>query len=458
MLRSLRSQLAVASAVLILIISALSGLIIVLQMDAHDRETLDGKLQGRLSRELDDIPKTLERSSENSPRDPRLDTGGVFGGPWSGSETFFRLIDGTEVIALKGELPLEQPPLPTADGFSTVTIDDEPWRSLAGTDPATGIRVEVLQSLAPIQQRFESNVLLVSLVTLVAVAIATLGAWLIARFVLQPVARLSHGAATIRADHPAEFRLPAVTTPREVAQLSDTLNDMLERLQRSMLATRRFTADAGHELRTPLASLGTYLEILERNPALDPARRAELLGSAGAEHQRIVRLLEGLQTLARGDAASLPAKDAVDLVDLVSDAVARARRRHPSLELTLHSTVLDSEGTIDGWPEGLRLAVDNLLTNAATHGGARGHVRVDLSCTDDTLRIVVSDDGPGIAADQRERATERFVRGPGAVGEGSGLGLALVQQQAALHGGTLTLGESALGGLAATITLPAGGG
>ncbi|WP_336207066.1 sensor histidine kinase [Nonomuraea sp. LPB2021202275-12-8] len=220
-------------------------------------------------------------------------------------------------------------------------------------------------------------------------------------------------------------------------------------------ATRRFTADAGHELRTPLTTLGMDLEILRRGPSLSPGQREQVLNAMAAEHQRITTLLEGLQTLARGDARALPAPDDIDLADVLAQAVEHAQRRHPCVGYRLSLPVREIPA-VRGWPAGVRLAIDNLLDNAALHGHPTGQVHVSLTVTTAArdAQVVVADDGPGIPDHQRETMKERFARGAHPRSDGSGLGLALVQQQARLHGGTLHLGLSSLGGLAAVLTLP----
>jgi two-component system sensor histidine kinase PrrB len=233
---------------------------------------------------------------------------------------------------------------------------------------------------------------------------------------------------------------------------------MLGRLQASTVAmdralqsTRRFAADAGHELRTPLTGLRANLDALERNPDLPLEERLALVRETTAEQERIVHLLEGLQALARGDAAdSLPRED-VELADLVDAAVFGARRRHPRVQMELEESIADA--AVHGWDGGLRLLVDNLLDNAALHGART--VLVGLREDGDALVLTVADDGPGIPAEERERVLEPFARGSRATGRGTGLGLAIVAQQAALHGGTLTLGDAELGGLAVEVRLPA---
>ena len=173
-----------------------------------------------------------------------------------------------------------------------------------------------------------------------------------------------------------------------------------------------------------------------------------------AEQDRMVHLLEGLQALARGEASESLPREPVELGDVLDAAVHGARKRHPGVRYELAGNV--DEGRVDGWEGGLRLIVDNLLDNAALHGREHGgSVGVGLERDDGRLVVRVEDDGPGIAAAERERLLEPFARGKDARPDGTGLGLAIVAQQAALHGGELVLGDSKRGGLAVEVRLPA---
>jgi two-component system sensor histidine kinase PrrB len=178
----------------------------------------------------------------------------------------------------------------------------------------------------------------------------------------------------------------------------------------------------------------------------------QALDAMAREHARLVALLDGLQTLARGDAGVLPTRESVDLPALLTEAVHAARSRYPQVTFALDPD--DSESIVDGWPAGLRLAVDNLLDNAARHGRAHGHIDVRLRVRDRTVTLTVADDGPGVPEPERDAMRERFTRGPGSRHDGSGLGLALVDQQTTLHQGSLRLGTSSTGGLLVTIQIP----
>jgi len=171
-----------------------------------------------------------------------------------------------------------------------------------------------------------------------------------------------------------------------------------------------------------------------------------------AEQDRMVRLLEGLQALARGEAAESLPREPVELGDVLDGAVHAARKRHPGVQYELAGHV--DEGTVDGWEGGLRLLVDNLLDNAALHGRPDGSVTVGLERAGGELVVRVEDDGPGIPPDERARLLEPFARGENAGPNGTGLGLAIVAQQAAIHGGELRLTTSRSGGLGVEVRLP----
>ena len=451
--RSLRSRITVGVTLLVTVVVALAGLVIVARIDHRDRTDIDRQLSARADKVRQDADKLVDQGTgAGRPNGTGSNGTDDYGGLLAGSQSLVRIISGGQVIAERGETPAAPLPLPAGDGYATVRTGGQTWRSLTRPlDTSSAEQLEVLQDIDPIEQRLEDNSSLVAVVTLLAAVATGVGVRLITRLVLQPLQELSQGARRIRADA-AGTRLPVVTAPREVADLSRALTTMLDQLHAGMESTRRFTADAGHELRNPLAGLGMTLETLQRNPDLPTLQRQRALDAMAAEHQRITALLTGLQSLARGDAQALPDRTPVDLTELLQQTVTRARRRHPGTSYQLDPGA--PEATVDGWPAGLRLALDNLLDNAALHGRPHGTVRARLALLGDTARITVSDDGPGIPPDRRQAMKERFTRGPDAVAAGSGLGLALVEQQAHLHGGTLHLAQAPTGGLQAELTVP----
>jgi two-component system sensor histidine kinase PrrB len=252
--------------------------------------------------------------------------------------------------------------------------------------------------------------------------------------------------ASIADDEDLGRRVPDDRGTAELRSVARSFNAMLGRLgrtaadrERALAATRRFAADAGHELRTPLTSVQATLSVLRRHPELDDARRDALLGDALGQQRRLVDLLDGLQALARGDAGPLEHAP-VDLAELVDEVVTAAVARHP--EVALSAALPEAPVVVEGWEPGLRLVVENLVTNAVRHGGHT--VRVTLA----DRALTVDDDGPGIAAADRERIFAPFARVDGGEAPGSGLGLALVAQQAGHHGATVevTRAPEPLGG------------
>ena len=445
-LRGLRTQLAVGAALLGLIVVAAAGGALALQLDQQDRAGVDATLVERSDRIAADLDKML---SDDGHGDESSDP---YGGLLGGSESLVRLFVDGELVAQRGELPATELPIAHSIGFTTVEIDGTPWRSLVRD--STGAQVQVLQSLAPVAERRERNILLVVWVTLAATALGAVGGWLLASRLLRPLERLRAAAVTLRDERDSDERLPVLGGPVEVADLSSTLNTMLDRLRSSTNSARRFTADAGHELRNPLTSIGAYLEALERLPDGGDAHRAQVLAGMRTEYDRVVSLLGGLQALARGDAGVLPARDEFELSDVVEGAVAHAQRHHPDVRFVVDA--LD-EARVSGWMDGIRGATDNLLENAALHGRPSGTVHVELRARPGNVTLTVSDDGPGIAPELRVEMLGRFVRGQRTRSEGSGLGLALVAQQAELHGGSFSLATSKSGGLLARLELPMDG-
>jgi signal transduction histidine kinase len=455
---SLRTRIALAAVAAVALVGAIAVPVLLAAIERDGRDAVDRELSDRAER-VAPPPGALGRPPPFGVRRP---PGGFGGGPsprdrederlLAGSGTFVQVAQDGQVVRRSGDVPDDPPGVPQATGYATVDIGGTDWRSLTIDAPrGAGARIQLLATLGPVEDRVDRVRRIVILLGLAALLATGLGAWAFASLATRPLARLRAGATRVSGTEDLTARLPEDDGPDEVRSLASALNGMLGRLRASMLATRRFAADAGHELRTPLTGMRANLDALERNPDLPAAERAELVRETLEEQERIALLLDGLQALARGEAAeSLPRED-VELADLVDTAVFGARRRHPAVTFELVDQI--GEARVHGWPEGLRLMVDNLLDNAARHGG--GQVRVGLERRDSGLVVRVEDNGPGIPPEERERLMEPFARGAAAAvaTDGSGLGLAIVSQQVALHGGTLTLTDSPLGGLGAEVRL-----
>jgi two-component system sensor histidine kinase PrrB len=450
--RSLRARIALAAVAAVGVCGVLAGGLLLAAVERDGRNQVDQDLR--------------ERAASILRRPPDRDAYGHRGGRpeplLRGSGTFAQVAFGDEVVSRAGDIPEDPPGVPRDDGFETIDIAGTPWRSLTFTVGAPGERLQVLSSLAPVEERVDRIRRQVLLLGLSALALTALAAWGFTTLAVRPLARLRAGAARVTGAEDLSTPLADDAGPEEVRSLAGALNEMLARLsasnaatERALEATRRFAADAGHELRTPLTALRAQLDTLARNPGLPAEQRDALVRDMTAEQDRMVHLLEGLQALARGEAADRLPREPVELGDLLDAAVHAARKRHPGVRYELAGRV--DEGTVDGWEGGLRLLVDNLLDNAALHGRpSGGSVTVGLERTDGSLVVQVDDDGTGIPPDERERLLEPFARGEGARADGSGLGLAIVAQQVALHDGELRLGDSPRGGLAVRVRLPAG--
>ena len=444
---SLRARLTLAALLAVALGGAIAGGLLLAAVQRDGRDAVDDELRAQAAEVLRGAGR-FDRGPGRRGPEPLL----------AGSGTFVQVAFAGQVVDQRGDVPAEAPPPPDRDGLATIDIAGRSWRSLTITLGGPGdARLQVLSSLAPVEARVARIRRLILLLGLLALVLTGLAAWFFTTLAVRPLARLQAGAARVSGADDLSTPLPD-EGPDEVRSLAGALNEMLARLQassaamqRALEATRRFAADAGHELRTPLTGLRANLDALERNPGLPPEQRAALLRETRAEQDRIVHLLDGLQALARGEAADALPREEIELGDLVDAAVYAARRRHPRVTFELREQ--PGEGTVEGWPDGLRLVVDNLLDNAALHGRVEGRVDVDLGRDNGRWLLRVADDGPGIPADQRSRVLEPFARGDDTRAPGTGLGLAIVAQQVALHGGELRLAESRLGGLAVEVRL-----
>jgi two-component system sensor histidine kinase PrrB len=295
----------------------------------------------------------------------------------------------------------------------------------------------------------------IPLYTAVGVATVLIAAglgWLLAGPAIRPLRRLT--AQTMRLGTGTDT-MEAVTGAREAEELSEAMAGMLDRLAaaqqattNSLQAAQDFAANAAHELRTPLTAMRADLDTL-RIHDLPPEEREEVVGDLLRAQRRVEAIITALGQLASGQLAQVEDRELIDVTDML-DRVARENARAAgAVEIVVEA---DDIGFIWGWPGGLRLAVDNLVRNAIAHGTA---TRITLAArrTGDVLTIVVDDNGRGLPVDERQVVLGRFARGSTAAPGGSGLGLALVAQQAALHGGSIELSDGPLGGLRATLTV-----
>ncbi|HWF54608.1 MAG TPA: HAMP domain-containing sensor histidine kinase, partial [Solirubrobacteraceae bacterium] len=285
------------------------------------------------------------------------------------------------------------------------------------------------------------------------IALAAILGRMAARRVLRPLGEVAEAAQHIEETEDLRSRLQVHDADDEVGQLTTRFNAMLDRLEtsrdaldESVRAQRQLVADASHELRTPVTSLRTNVEVLLASEHLDPEDRRRLLADVVEQSEELTGLVGDLIELARGDLPSGSTED-VRLDKIVEEAVARSRRNSPHVEVRaeLHPVV------VEGSAERLHRVVNNLLDNAARHAGERGLVDVIV----DEQGIRVRDHGTGIDERDLPYIFDRFYRGADSRGrQGSGLGLAIVRQVVEQHGGSVSAANAPGGGAEFTIRMP----
>ena len=338
-------------------------------------------------------------------------------------------------------------PLPPASsGFDNIAVDGQNWRVFTFEAPDRTIQVAAPAALRSGQA--SSMALRILVPILATIPVYGLIIWLIVGEGLRP---LSEIARAIRRRQPASLEpLPQAKLPEEVAPLVSELNALLERLRDALDRQKRFTADAAHELRSPLTALQVQLDMLGRARTPDDTRSA--LEALRAGMKRAARLVEQMLTMARLEPNAQLAQPSTVALDTLAaqvagelEPLAEARRIELRLE-RLESAQLAGDATA------LHALARNLVDNAIRYTPAGGVVRLAAFPEESSALLVVEDSGPGIPPEERARVFDRFYRLPGSSAEGSGLGLAIVRQVADAHGAEISLDDAADGqGLRVTV-------
>jgi two-component system OmpR family sensor kinase len=319
-----------------------------------------------------------------------------------------------------------------------------------------GTEVEAFSSLHLLARRERDLRFALGSAGLVLIPLAALAGRLLAARALKPVDTLVASISALDSDR-LEQRLAAPGAVAEIALLTDEFNRLLDRLEESIEAMRRFTADASHELRTPISILRTGLEVTLRKERT-AAEYREVMRENLEEIERVQRIVEALLTLARshrGDTREVR-REPVDLSAVVDRAVASLRPLAEERSVALDAQTVPGLQVV-GDPDQLRLLVVNLLDNAVkfTPPGRRIHLR--LEGRPDRARLEVRDEGPGVAAEDRPFIFDRFYRAPTTRPTGSatgGLGLAVVRWVAERHGGEVRLLDTEGPGAIFEVLLP----
>jgi signal transduction histidine kinase len=282
----------------------------------------------------------------------------------------------------------------------------------------------------------------------IVIAVSAAATYMLVARSMRSVDAIRSRVADITTSDLAE-RVPVPESRDEIAALAETMNEMLARIEAGHTAQQRFVGDASHELRSPLATIISALEVAVAHPELLDEELAA--GTLIPEAHRMQALVDDLLLLARADERGLVVcREDVDLDDIAADEAQRLRRE---TSLAVHTELTPTR--LVGDARALSRVLRNLLENAALHAASRIDVAVASGGGDAT--VSVTDDGPGIPEADRERVFDRFVRldpDRSRAGGGAGLGLAIVREIVAAHRGSVTVHDRPGGGTRMTIQLP----
>lgn len=336
-------------------------------------------------------------------------------------------------------------------GFETRSIGDASWRIFAARGAEHDVQVYVGEQLASRNDILWAVLRSALWPMAIALPLLALAVWWSVQRGLQPLHRLRDTLARRQPD--ALDPLSLDNAPRELVGPVAALNSLFGRIDALIQAERRFTADAAHELRTPIAAIRTQAQVA-LGASTDVAR-LRALGATIAGCDRAAHLIDQLLTLSRLEQGTSPALGPIDLAALarrvVTDLAGDALRKQQQI-------AFEAEGayTIDGDDALLAVLVRNLVDNAIRYSPADAAIRVAVGICDGAIELTVEDAGPGMSEEQLAHLGQRFYRVLGSGEVGSGLGWSIVQRIAAVHGASFEVGRSAsLGGLASTIRWPA---
>jgi len=344
----------------------------------------------------------------------------------------------------------------------TVRAEGENFRVLALPLPSGLGSVAIAQSLNDVDRTLSRLQWLFLLIGFVIVGLIALASRTMIKVGLKPLSDVEGTAAQIAAGD-LSARLPEAKTTTEVGRLTTSLNTMLSRIEESFAVRktsedklRRFVADASHELRTPLTAIRGFAELHRQGAVAGDEDTKQLLARIEGESVRMGSLVEDLLLLARLDQAREMERLPVDIAKVTRDAVASAQVAGADHPITL-SGDLNELYTL-GDHHRIHQVVANLLANARTHTPAGTAIAVSIAQSGDGVRIAISDNGPGLSEEDQKRIFERFYRADSSRarndGEGSGLGLSIVDAVMKAHGGSVSVASEVGKGSTFTLFFP----
>jgi heavy metal sensor kinase len=362
---------------------------------------------------------------------------------YQNSEAIRSSLEGSRELALGGGEPIAVLDHPVA-----------PVRVLTqrGTIGVTPVIIQVGRSELAMQEGLAQIALILALGLPLAVAVAGLGGYTLARRALLPIERMTERAQTITAEN-LHDRLPVENPDDEMGRLATVFNETLGRLEASFEQMRRFTSDVSHQLRTPLTSIRSVGEVGLRDRRDEAAYRG-IIGSMLEEADRLASLVDRLLTLSRAETrqARLTAED-LDVGELASEV---AGHLEVLAEEQSQAISVERSGTPHAFADRfvVRQALINLVDNAIKFTPAGGSIRIRVAEAVDHVVIDVIDSGPGVDAAARDHIFDRFYRAADSGTPGAGLGLSIAKGAVEAAGGRLTLAASGPGGSTFRITLP----
>ncbi len=429
---------------IIVIVAALSVVALVITLGAWVWFGVTNDQYSQLDRRLDSVSSlgdisALLRSTQQAGTDEPVPNGGL---------VRTARIDGA-IVSIPRDVVLPKFNV----GYANTNIDGVEYR--VRTFAAGDAMIALGSPLAETQRRIDELHRRVLLICGGVIIGTVLVGWVMWSIMINPFRLLAQQARAINAQsNPDEVQVRGVQEAVEIAEAVEgmlaRIGDEQQRTRAALESARDFAAVASHELRTPLTAMRTNLEVLS-TLAMREDQRQEVIADVMRTQSRIEATLTALERLAQGELTTVDDFVPVDITEMLDRAAHDAMRNYPNLRVSLASstTVL-----MVGLPAGLRLVIDNAITNAIKHGGAT-EIRLRAESSGEGVEIVVDDNGTGVPEEERSAVFARFSRGTTASRSGSGLGLALVAQQADLHGGTAAMEASPLGGARLVLRLPA---
>ncbi len=427
----------------IVIVAALSVVVLVLTLGTWVWVGVTNDQYSQLDRRLDSVSSLGDFST-------LLSEPSAAGTPSPDGNLVRTIRAGKTTISMPTDVVLPE----LADGYADTSIDGVQYRVRTFSVGVASIALGA--PLAETQRRIaELHWRVVLICGGVIIGTVVIG-WFFALIMIDPFRLLAQQARAINAQSkPEEVQVRGVSEAVEIGEAVEgmlaRIGDEQARTRAALESARDFAAVASHELRTPLTAMRTNLEVLSTLD-LTAEGRQEALGDTIRTQSRIEATLTALERLAQGELTTADDFVSFDIAELLDRAAHDAERTYPDLVVSL---VPSPAVVMTGLPAGLRLVIDNAIANAVRHGGAT-EVRLAARRLPDAVEVTVDDNGSGVPEGERAAVFERFSRGSTATHAGSGLGLALVAQQAELHSGTASLETSPTGGARLVLRLAQG--